>query len=140
MSPVRARSPALLASWSSASAGGEVLVVAVARQVAAPAPADLLELAHDDTAVDGHPGAVRRAAEIAATRRMRRCPGDGDVGILDRVQVDRAAVRMLRPARRPLDVAAVEGRRVVRLDRAEVTRAVRVDRDDPPDREAGRIE
>src|SRR6187399_1090168 len=103
MSPVRARSPALLVSRRSASAGGEVLVVAVARPAAAPAPADLLELAHDDTALDGHAWAVRLAGEEETARRMRRRPGGGDVGILDRVQVDRAPVRVLRPARRALD-------------------------------------
>src|SRR4026208_2600898 len=46
-------------------AGGEVLMVRAPRPAAPPAPADRLERAHDDTAVDGHPGAVRRAAEIA---------------------------------------------------------------------------
>ena len=60
---------------------------------------------------------------------MRGRAACGDVGVLDRVQVDRAAVRVLRPARRAVDVAAVEGRRVVRLDRAEVRAAVRVDRE-----------
>ena len=58
-----------------------------------------------------------------------------DVRVLDRVDVDRAAVRVLRPAAGAGRAAAVERRRVVGLDRAEVASAVGLDRDDLPDRE-----
>ena len=70
-----------------------------------------------------------------------RCRSGGRHGrVLDRVDVDGAAVGVLGVARRPLDEAAVEGRGVVGLDRAEVAAAVRVDRLEPPDREPGRVE
>ena len=48
---------------------------------------------------------------------MRR-PAPGHVRVLDRVDVERPPVRVLRPPPRALDVAAVERRRVVGLDRA----------------------
>jgi hypothetical protein len=70
---------------------------------------------------------------------MRRSTGR-DVGILDRVHVDRAAVRVLRPAGRPVDVAAVERRGVVGLDRLKIAAPERVDGDHAPDRESRSIE
>src|SRR3990172_1412178 len=69
-----------------------------------------------------------------------RGPAAADEGVLDRVDVDRAAVRVLRPALRALDVAAVERGGVVRLDRAKVAGPVDVDRHHAPDREAGLVE
>ena len=63
-----------------------------------------------------------------------------DVGVLDRVDVDRVPVGMLRPAARARRRAAVEGRGVVGLDRVEVAAAVVVDEAHAPDREAGVVE
>ena len=84
----------------------------------------------------GRGGERRRYGRLA--RWERRAVGV-DVRVLDRVQVDRASVRVLRPAARALDRTAVESRRVVRLDRAEVAAAVGVDRHHPADREPRRV-
>ena len=115
---VRFPPPALYgAHVRSTPARGEVLVVLHPRPAAAPAPADGVEGTHHGAAVDGHPGTVRRAPEIRPARSMRGRAVRGDVRVLDRVQVDRPAVGVLRPAARPLDGAAVERRGVVGLDR-----------------------
>ena len=84
--------------------------------------------------------AVQRPPEVGTAGRVGRRSRGRHVGVLDRVQVDRAAVRVLRPARRALDVATVERGRVVGLDRAEVARAVGIDRDHAPNREPRRVE
>ena len=62
---------------------------------------------------------ARRSVDVRPARAVRRATAR-DVRVLDRIHVDRRAVGVVRPARRPLDEAAVERRRVVGLDRAEV--------------------
>ena len=89
------------------------------------------------TAIPGRYGLRRRYGRLA---RCDVVPVGVDVRVLDRVEVDRAAVRVLRPARRAVDGPAVERGRVVGLDRAEVAAAVGVDGDHPADREARRVE
>ena len=113
----------------------EVLVVLDrAGPPSAPPPADRVERADERAAFHGHalphrlPGDVRAARVVVHAAVL-------DVRVLDRVDVDRAAVRVLRPAARAGRAAAVERRRVVGLDRPEVAAAVGVDRDDLPDRE-----
>ena len=89
--------------------------------------------------------ARRRARPCPCGTRLRSRIGaaggrrDGraaDVGVLDRVDVDRLAVGVHRPARRAADEAAVEAGRVVGGHRSVVVAAVGRDRPEPPDREA----
>ena len=82
----------------------------------------------------GRPGHAR-AIEIGARGRVTGAAAR-DVRVLERVEVDRPAVGVLRPVRRAGCRAAVEGRGVVRLDRAEVVAAIGLDRHHAPDREA----
>ena len=126
----------------SAAAGGEVLVVARAAPAPAPAPADARERAHDRAALGDHARARAhaRAVEVGPRGGVARRAVGRDVRVLDRIEVDRAAVGVLRPVRRPGRAAAVEGRGVVGLDRAEVGAAVGLDRDHAPDREARAVE
>ena len=109
-----------------ASARGEVLVVLHRRPASAPAPPDRVEGADEGAALVRHAGPRGDAVEVRDARAVRGASA-GDVRVLDRVDVDRAPVRMLGPAARALDVAAVERGGVVGLDRAEVAAAVRVD-------------
>ena len=66
-----------------------------------------------------HPAQVPRAVLVGPAGAMGRA-AVVQVRVLDRVQVDGLAVRVLRPVRRAGRAAAVEGRGVVRLDRDEV--------------------
>src|SRR4051794_41889520 len=80
-----------------------------------------------------------RAVEVAPRPRVRSAPVR-DVRILDRVDVEREAVCVLRPAPLTGRAAAVERRRVVGLDRAVVAAAVVVDEPHPADREPAAVE
>ena len=71
---------------------------------------------------------------------MRDSAACADIGVLDRVDVDRQAVGVIRPVRGAGGVAAVEGGRVVGLDRAKVAAPVSVHELHAPDREAGAVE
>ena len=112
----------------------EVLVVLHGRPAASPAPADPVECAYEGTALVRHSRAARSSRRTGGSRGATFAPPETYGFSIGLTSIARS-VRMVRPARRPLDVAAVEGRRVVGLDRAEVARAVRVDRNHPPDRE-----
>jgi hypothetical protein len=61
--------------FRSPTARGEVLVVLHAGPAAAPRPADRIECAHKHTALDGHAGSIRRAAEVGTARPVRRRSG-----------------------------------------------------------------
>ena len=116
-----------------------MLVVLHGRPAASPAPPDPVECAYEGPALVRHSGTSRRTRDVRPARAVGRATAR-DVRVLDRVHVDRRAVGVVRPARRPLDVATVERRRVVGLDRAEVAGAVGIDGDHPPDREPRRVE
>ena len=88
---------------------------------------------------DGHARAHPRAVQVRHARRVRRAAAR-DVRVLDRVDVDRAPVGVVRPVARARRRTAVERRRVVGLDRAEVVAAVGVDREHAADREARVVE
>ena len=118
---------------------GEVLEVLDRAPPAAPAPADGVEGLHQGAALDGHARPGGRPVEVGHAAAVRRAAAR-DVRVLDGVDVDRAAVRVLRPARRPGGRPAVEGRGVVGLDAREVVAAVGLDGPHPPDREARAVE
>jgi beta-lactamase class A len=84
---------------SSAAAGsragrGKVLVVLRRRPATAPAPADRGERPNDHVSFHDHPSPPIRPVEEAASRG-RRDAAAADVGVLDGVDVDRKAERML---------------------------------------------
>ena len=123
----------------SPAARGEVLVVLGPDQ-RPPQPqaiaSNALTTVPPSTAIPGRYGLRRRYGVLARWTSCR----SSHVRVLDRVEVDRAAVRVLRPARRAVDGPTVEGGRVVGLDRPEVARAVGVDGDHPPDRKTGPVQ
>src|SRR4051794_36034484 len=91
----------------------EVLVILRPGPVACPAPARILERARDDVAGVDHSLGLTRPVGVGPPGR-RRDVSTVDVRVLDGVDVDRAAVRVLRPyARTTRNLAAVECRRVV---------------------------
>ncbi len=124
-----------------AAARREVLVVRRAGPAAAPRPAARGERLHEHAPGDGHARPGARAVRERPARR-RRHPCALDVRVLDRVDVDRPAVGVLRPPLRPrrLGEAAVEAGGVVGRHRGVVAAAVGVDPDHPPDREARAVE
>src|SRR5205085_2364648 len=114
-----ARRPRVAASGDYLVAvGREVHVVLRAGPAAAPAPADRAE--RGDHGRRDHALAQARAVEVRAAAALAR-PAAAGVRVLDRVQVDRLAVRVHRPvagaraagAGRGDGVAAVEGGRLV---------------------------
>src|SRR4029079_18340396 len=92
---------------SLAPGGREVLVVLGAAPRAAPAPPLGAERADGLVARVDHPLEAERAVRVAAAL-LRGDVASGDVRVLDRIDVDRAAVRVLGPARRAGHETAVE--------------------------------
>src|SRR4029453_16287073 len=86
---------------------GEVLVILRRGPAPSPSPADPPEDPDDDLVRDDHPRPDVRPVEVPATP-ARRDVRANDVRVLDRVEVDRAAVGVLGPGRGPRDVPAIE--------------------------------
>ena len=99
------------------------------------------ERAHEHAARDRHAPAVAPAVREGAARRRQHAPAL-EVGVLDRVDVDRLAVGVHRPAfgARRDRVTAVERRGVVGRHRAVVAAAEAGDRLHPADREPRGVE
>jgi len=110
-------------AWELTPARGEVLVVLGAGPAPSPAPADRVEGAHGGASLVRHSGPAPGAVEVGHARAVRGA-SVGHVRVLDGIEVECAAVRMLGPTAGALHVAAVESRGVVRLDRAEVAAPV----------------
>src|SRR5215211_7958995 len=134
----RFRGLALRGSWRV-----EVLVVGLVPETA-PFPADPREGAYDDVVCDDDPAGgvgVGGAVDIDEPETGGgQAAVSGDVGVLDRVDVDRRAVGVVGEGGLARYRAAVVGGGVVRGHRAVVVAAVRVDELHAADWEAGLVE
>src|SRR5580692_12923424 len=117
---------------------GEVLVITGPQPGAAPAPADRGERAYHLVTRVNDPWIGQAPVDIHAAALVRLVAVGGDIRVLARVQIDGEAVGVLGPARRAGGVAAVERRRIVRLDRREIRAVEGVHRHHAADRVAHR--